>query len=53
MDFARCTGKSLPDVRRWKQSYTVVPDAQDAQQPVYNLCKHFVYLREPKGKLPV
>lgn len=42
MDFARCAEKSLSDVRCWKQSYTVVPDAQDAQQPIYHFCKHFV-----------
>lgn len=53
MNFTRFTGKSLPDAEYQKQSYRAVPDVQDAQQPIYHPCKHFVYLCEPKGKLPV
>lgn len=45
MDFTRCAVKSLPDVRCWKQSYTVVLDAQDAQQLLYHFLCTCVSLR--------
>lgn len=43
-------------MRCWKQADTVIraaQNAQDAQKPIYHICKHCVYLHEPKGKLAV
>lgn len=37
---------------RWKQKYTVVLAAQEAQRCMYHICKYFVYLYKPK-KLPI
>lgn len=56
IEFSRCTIKFLTDVRCWKQVDTVISAAQNAQAvqiPIDHICKHCVYLHEPKGKLPV